>query len=215
MLNYDIKRARAAVQYLVDSSYAKHRIKKLRAAVLRPRSMPFSGDAAPLNELLVIGRQEQLAMENLIALAEFKRKTHNDYQSAFMAAKRHRERLVIAIEETMLGRELSMDESVEALHRQYVAWNAEKADHIVACATMYRDVFSTEPNWVNKNAFIKDFWAMKDMELGLLKAKADDIAAKRDAPKKHLELPNKIGGRQLMDKLAAIIDRADGAVHKK
>jgi hypothetical protein len=99
MLRYDIERARTAVQYLVDSPYFKHHVKRLRNVVSRPRALPFDGDSETLNELLVLGRQNLEAMENLISVAEFKRGAKGSYMSGFMRAKRERDRKLILIEE--------------------------------------------------------------------------------------------------------------------
>ena len=73
MIKFDVARARQAVQYLVDTNYFSHHLRKLRSTVEKPRALPFKGEAEVLNELLLIGRQNLDAMEKLVALAEFKR----------------------------------------------------------------------------------------------------------------------------------------------
>jgi hypothetical protein len=123
MVAYDLERARKAVQFLVDSSYFAHHIKKLRSTVHKPRSMPFKDDSEVLNELLTIGRQNLQAMENLIQVAEIKRDDRNAYQRQYMAAKRQRDRKVIELEEVMVGKRLSVDERAKVLLRQYGVWN--------------------------------------------------------------------------------------------
>lgn len=152
-------RARRAVQYLVDSSYFLHHIKKLRSTVEKPRALPFRDDAEPLNELLVIGRQNLKAMENLIKVAEAKRDDRNAYQRQFMAAKRQRDRKVIALEELMAGQRLSLDERNKALLRQYDIWNKEKDKAVAKMPGL---------SWTDRNERIRAFWADKEAEIDAL-----------------------------------------------
>jgi hypothetical protein len=161
MIRYNPARARDAVQFIVDSSYAVHHIKKLRTAVARPRSLPFKGEAEVLNELLVIGRQSRVAMENLIAMAEERRDTRNDYQRDYMAAKRQRERKVVQLETLLRGRPLSIDEAAQTIRKQQEVWRRER-ERALAGVT----------DWHAKNATIADFWRKKDHELEELIAEA-------------------------------------------
>ncbi len=159
MIDYDLARARQAVQYLVDSSYFRHHVTKLRNTVGRPRAMPFKEDAECLNELLVVGRQNGQAMENLIAVAEFKRGGKNEYQREYMAAKRKRDRKVFQLEELMTGKKLSAAQRTALLKRQYVVWNKE------------RDAFlksKGELAWAQKNQALAQFWERKEHELDAL-----------------------------------------------
>lgn len=184
MLKFDVQRAQAAVQYLVDSSYEKHHVKRLRNVVQRPRSLPFRGDAEVLNELLIVGRQNLQAMENLIAVAEFKRSAKDPYMKAFMRAKRERDRKVVAIEEITSGRKLTLDERVNLLRETHQKWHRERSHHMQVCTQQYRDQCGKEPEWAHSNAFIKDFWMHKDMELDVLVRKAREFAAHRQHPKR-------------------------------
>jgi hypothetical protein len=117
-MDYNKARVREAVQYLVGSSYFHHHVTKLRSSVEKPRSMPFKDDAEALNELLVIGRQNLDAMENLISVAEFKRGDKNEYQREYMAAKRQRDRKVCELEELMTGKPLVQAARDAVLRRQ-------------------------------------------------------------------------------------------------
>lgn len=182
MLKYDVERAQRAVQFLVDSPYTKHHVKRLRSVVKRPRSLPFSGDAEVLNELLVIGRQQYQAMENLIEVADFKRKEKTPYMNAFMAAKRAREKKVVEIEETTLGRKLTLDERLALIRATRDRWNKERELHKDACTSQYRAHFNREPNWQQSNQFIKDFWMLKDVELDVLLRKAQQFVSTRATP---------------------------------
>lgn len=208
MLKYDVERAKAAVQFLVDSPYVKHHVKKLRNTVARPRSLPFSEDAEVLNELLVIGRQSKLAMENLIDVADFKRKAKTPYMNAFMAAKRARERKVVDIEEVSLGRKLTLDERLELIRRTRERWSKERELHKEACTAQYRMHFQKDPNWQQSNQFIKDFWMLKDVELDVLLRKAEQFVATRAAPKRIVFAPRVVRTPRntiMADKLRAAI----------
>jgi hypothetical protein len=163
MIRYDAARARQAVQFLVDSSYFHHHIKKLRNTVEKPRALPFKEDAEVLNELLVIGRQNVTAMENLIAVAEHKRGGKNDYQREYMAAKRKRDRKVIELEELMTGKKLSAETRVKVIQRQYVVWNRERDQYLSTKGDM---------SWLEKNEAIRSFWDRKEREIDALIAEA-------------------------------------------
>lgn len=184
MLRYDLERARMAVQYLVDTSYFKHHVRRLRSTVERPRSLPFNGDAEVLNELLVVGRQSREAMENLIAVADFKRTAKGTYMSNFMRAKRERDRKVIQIEEVSLGRKLTLDERLHLLRTSHAKWETEKEQHKAYCAKQYREQFGKEPEWKHLNAFVRDFWTTKDMELEVLLHKAKEYVYHKQHPVK-------------------------------
>lgn len=178
MLNYDINRAQQAIQFLVDSPYVKHHVKRLRNVVKRPRAMPFNGEAEALNELLVIGRQNTQALENLLEVVDHKRQEKPPYMAAFMAAKRARERKVVQIEELLIGRKLTLDERLHLIRVVRSRWAREKAAHIERCADEYRNQIGTEPKWLQTNQFIKDFWMLKDIELDmLLERTMDELAA--------------------------------------
>lgn len=163
MLTYNLERARAAVQFLVSSSYAAHHIKRLRTYVQKPRALPFKDDAECLNELLVIGRQNKQALENLIELAEFKRDSRTDYQRQFMAAKRARDRRVVEFETIVAGRPLTLDERNAVLHKQYAVWNKEKAEYMAQ-----HDL----SDWKTRNETIRKFWQIKERELEDMVAEA-------------------------------------------
>lgn len=159
MIAYDKDRARAAVQYLVDSSYFRHHVTKLRNMVERPRSLPFKGEAEALNELLSIGRQNPEAMENLISVAEFKRSNKNDYQREYMAAKRKRDRKVLLLEELMSGRPVPKELRPKVIEHQYTVWNRE------------RDVLlkrNADASWSDRNEKLRAFWAQKESEVDAL-----------------------------------------------
>lgn len=186
MIKHDTNRIKAAVQYLVDSSYFKHHVRKLHSAVQRPRALPFKDEAEVLNELLLVGRQNREAMENLIKLAEFKRDDHNEYQRKFMAQKRQRERRIIAIEEILLGKTYTPEEARKALLKQYDQWNKEKAAHIEQCRMSYYQQFGQEASWEQRNQFIREFWALKDMELDMMEEEAQRIREQMAVKKRRI-----------------------------
>ena len=184
MVDYEVEKAKRAVQWLVDTSYFAQTIAKVRKAANRPRTLPFKDDEAILNELVIIGRQSEEALDKLIALAEFKRDSYNDYQRKFMAQKRARDRRVIAIEEQVVGKKYSVDKRREVLARQYEQWNAERDAHLEHCRVDYLNKFGTEPGWEQRNQFKREFWALKDMELDALAEQANQVAAVQEAPRK-------------------------------
>jgi hypothetical protein len=159
MIAYDLPRAKQAVQFLVDSSYFHHHIKKLRTTVAKPRALPFKDDAEVLNELLVIGRQNEQAMENLIAVADLKRGGKNDYQREYMAAKRQRDRKVLLLEELMTGKKLDNAQKLATLRRQYEVWNKERDEYLKG---------KGELPWLQRNESIRAFWGRKEREIEVL-----------------------------------------------
>lgn len=185
MLMYDVERAQNAVQFLVDSPYFLHHVRKLRNVVKRPKALPFKGETESLNELLIIGRQNVSAMENLIDVADFKRKAKTPYMNAFMAAKRARERKVMEVEEVSLGRKLTLDERIALIRGTRERWRKERDLHIESCNSQYKLSFGREPNWQQHNQFIKDFWMLKDVELDVMLRKAQQFVATRSHPKKY------------------------------
>lgn len=163
MIEYNAERVRAAVQYLVDSSYFLHHTKKIRSTVKKKRAMPFKGEAECLNELLLLGRQSEAAMEALIEVAAFKRPGRNDYQREFMASKRRRDRKVLELEEILVDRQLGLDERNAVLLRQYDVWNKEKATMLAKLG---------EVDWTERNAAIREFWTAKESEIDALAEEA-------------------------------------------
>jgi hypothetical protein len=160
---YDAYRVRDAVQFLADSPYYSHFVKRLRAVAQRPRSVPYKGDAEILNELLIVAREaNQQAFENLLALAASKRDDRNEYQRKYMAQQRARYRRIWALESALLKRDLTLDERQEAVTRQYAVWNKEKDAFLSA-----REV-DGKLDWHARNAAIRDFWQLKDEELEVL-----------------------------------------------
>lgn len=169
-MKYDARRAREAVQFLVNSPYFIHHVAKLRTTVKKPRALPFKDAAEPLNELLVIGRQNPQAMENLIEVAQSKRDDRNDYQRHYMAAKRQRDRKVIQLEELLAGKTLTNDQRNHLLHRQYQVWNKERGQYL----TKQGDV-----SWLERNEKIREFWHRKEAEIDALIEEAQKNPHKR------------------------------------
>lgn len=163
MIRYDPTKLRSAVQMLVEDSYSHHYIKRLRSTVQRPRALPFKGDVEALNELLVVGRQNLQAMENLISLAMSKRGDRGGYQRQYMAAKRQRDRKVLQLEELMTGKPLTQTDRLRVLKHQYDVWNRERDQFVAALG---------DAAWADRNARIKWFWERKEHEIDMLIAEA-------------------------------------------
>lgn len=156
MVEYDLKRAKKAVQYLVDTTYFGHHLRKLRSSVAKPRALPFKDEAECLNELLRIGRQNLQAMENLIEVAQFKRDPKHNYQKEFMAAKRQRDVKVIKLEELLQGKKLTLDERRKLLLKQYETWRKEKEQFLASKGDI---------SWAEKNALTKEFWLTREQDI--------------------------------------------------
>lgn len=178
MIDYDVARARQAVQFLVDASHFKDYVATLKKNVEKPRAFPYKGDKEVLNELLKIGRQDRGAMERLIEIAQFKRENNDrkaEYQRVFMAAKYKRDSKAIKLEEMLQGKRLNLEERRHLLLKQYEVWNKEKEQFLSMQGTM---------TWKQKNDAIKDFWALKDHELEQLLEEAGKAQVKHALNKK-------------------------------
>ncbi len=156
MIEYDLKKAKKAVQYLVNTTYFGHHLRKIRSSVAKPRAMPFKDEAECLNELLRIGRQNLTAMENLIEVAQFKRDPKINYQKEFMAAKRQREFLAVRLEEMLQGTKMTLDERRMFLLKQTETWNKEKAQYLAKMGDI---------SWTDKNKAIREFWTQREQDL--------------------------------------------------
>jgi hypothetical protein len=176
VIKYDLQRAKRAVQYLVDTSYFTHHLRKIRSTLVKPRALPFKDDSEVLNELLVIGRQNVQALENLIEVAEFKRDDKNEYQRKYMAAKRQRDTKVIKLEEMLQGKKLTLDERKNVLLKQYEVWEKERKAYLEAHQDMA---------WADRNAAIRKFWAKKEADVDELIHEAQNAQQKHKRPTKY------------------------------
>lgn len=178
MIEYDVSRARKAVQLLVEVSHFNDYVKTLNRHVGRPRAMPYKGDIECLNELLVIGRQNKKALDNLIEVAKFKRDNNDrkaEYQRDFMARKYQRDKKAIMLEEKFQGRRLKLEERRQLLLKQYEVWHKERAEYIA---------MHGELSWREKNTVISDFWKIKEQELDQLLQEAEAAQVKHELNKK-------------------------------
>lgn len=155
-MQYDVNRAKYALQYVVKSPYHSQLWRKVEAASKKPRAMPFKSDQEPLNELVHIGRQNQAALENLRKIVDRKRKGKNDYQRQYMEAKRRRDRKFIKLQEMILGHAMSTDERRHALVEQYEHWHQGR-DELLASLS--------EISWDERNARLKDYWTGVERDL--------------------------------------------------
>jgi hypothetical protein len=165
-MKYDLERARRAVEYLVATPYFPHRVKGLRNEVTKPRAKPYKDDAEPLNELLVIGRQNLQAMENLIAVAEYKRDNdRGEYQRKYMADMRRRHKLAAQLEERNTGHRMTLDERKDFALEIQAEWMEERDSYVARRQAQYIAQFNTEPGFEDKRAFIEQFWEIREREL--------------------------------------------------
>lgn len=163
MIEYDLKRAKLAVQFLVNATFAPHHIRKIWTAVGKPRSMPFKGDMEHLNELIKIGRQSVQALKNLLELVEYKRGDAAAYMRDFMRAKRARDAKYLAFWMLENGKKLDRDEQRKVLIEKYSEWHAKKREFLEPYGNI---------SYEERNALYKLFWSEVDKELN---AKLDKV----------------------------------------
>lgn len=200
MISYDPSRAKQAVQFLVDSPYFKHHATKLRNTVEKPRALPFKDDAEVLNELLIIGRQNLQAMENLISVAEVKRSNKNDYQREYMAAKRQRDRKVLQLEALMSGKEVAPQLRDHVLAQQYTIWEREKARELKQ---------HPGASWIERNEITRGFWARVEAELDALieEAKASGPVKRKYRVIVQKPAPKTVLGQALANAIKKPVDK--------
>jgi hypothetical protein len=155
-MEYNVERAKAAMNYLVRSQYYAQTWRKVVAAAQRGRSEPFTGEQETLNELVVIGRQNMQALENLYEVVKSKRHDKNDYQRQFMAAKRRRDGKAVKLQEAVGGARMTYEERREFLLSKYAEWHKAR-DKMLAQ--------TPELEWDDRNAKIRDFWDAVERDL--------------------------------------------------
>ena len=174
MIKYNTTRARKAVQLLVDVAHFGDYVNTLRKNIQRPRALPYKDDKEVLNELLVIGRQDIDAFDNLVAVAQHKRSSpdakKSEYQKEFMAQKRKRDIEACRLEQLLTGKRMSLDERHKFLVKQHAVWNEEKSSFLEQHG---------ELSWKERNVATKIFWQAQDEYL------AERIAEAQAAQDRH------------------------------
>jgi hypothetical protein len=165
MIEYDLKRAKLAVQFLVNATFANHHIRKIWTAVGKPRSMPFKEDMEHLNELIKIGRQSEQALNNLLELVQYKRGDAATYMREFMRAKRARDAKYLAFWMLENGKKLDRDEQRKVLIEKYFEWHAKKREFLEPYGNI---------SYEERNALYKMFWSEIDKDLTAKLEKASD-----------------------------------------
>lgn len=203
-VEYDIPRATAAVQFLVDDPYAVARYKALRKAITQPRRLPYKDDAEVLNELIKIGRQSPVALEKLIAVVEFKR-NYNDtsYMATFMAESRRRVKEALFVQQTIAGVTFTHTERYAAERKIKELWAAEKHSFMEEAQLEYSAVTGEEklPH-EQKLELSKAFWIKVDAELIGMRERAIELRGAADAPKKYkVTIDKKVPDSEIARKL--------------
>jgi uncharacterized protein YlbG (UPF0298 family) len=165
MIEYDLKRAKLAVQYLVSATFSAHHIRKIWTSVKKPRSMPFKDDMEHLNELIRIGRQSEQALKNLLELVEFKRDDAAAYMREFMRAKRRRDAKYLALWTLENGKKLDRDEQRQVLIEKYREWHVKKREFLEPYGMI---------SYEERNALYKLFWTEMEKELDTKLEKVKD-----------------------------------------
>lgn len=165
MVEYNVNRAVAAVQYLVTDQYYSRHVRKLWSTVQRKRALPFKGELETLNELVVLGRQDPNALKALLSLAEFKRTDSNEKQRLFMAAKRKRQATYIAVYEKLNGEKVSLERRREILMKQQEEWDAGRNEYVKENSIHYQAKYGEKPGWDQTNEMKREYWLMVDAQL--------------------------------------------------
>jgi hypothetical protein len=210
MAEYSIPRAMEAVQYLVNASYYKHHLRKIRSSVKKPRALPFKDELEVLNELLVLGRQNELAMENLLALVEFKRPPKTEYMREHMDAKRKRGYRAIKLEELLLHKKLTQDERRLVAIAYHEKCMEEREAYLRANWNAYVEQFDKDPEYEQVNQFKKEFWELKDMELSMMEeeaARIHDTVQAAPKQKRVVNVPEVPSNKVIREKLLKVLDR--------
>jgi hypothetical protein len=152
-MQYNVERAKEALNQLVESPYYAQTWRKIVAAAKKPDAEPFTGDQETLNELVHIGRQNTKALDNLLDVLKHKRRDKTDYQREFMAAKRRRDAKAIRLEQIVSGNHMTLEERRLFLLKRYTDWHKER-DAVLA---QYPDV-----SWEERNSIIRQFWVRQE-----------------------------------------------------
>ncbi|MFZ6731950.1 hypothetical protein ACO0LG_08535 [Undibacterium sp. Ji42W] len=216
-VNYNVARATAAVQFLVNDSYAASRYKKLRSAVARPFVLPFKEEKEVLNELVLIGRQSPLALEKLIAIAEFKRNVDDKtYMATLMAAQRRRVKDALFVEQTMAGVKYTHEERYEAERRIRTNWSNERAMLLEQETKKHEEKFGEPLPYETRREIIKLFWDRIDTLLVRLKKEAVEKSEQvRVAKKYKVEVDKHIPETEVARKLTAALEAAEKTKRNK
>lgn len=203
-VEYDIPRATAAVQFLVDDPYAVARYKALRKAITQPRRLPYKDDAEVLNELIKTGRQSPVALEKLIAVVEFKRNFNDtSYMATFMAESRRRVKEALFVQQTVAGVTFSHEERYEAERKVKAQWTTEKYSFMEEALLEYQAATGEDklPH-DQKLELSKAFWAKVDAELIGMRERAIALRGVVDAPKKYkVTIDKKVPDSEIVCKL--------------
>lgn len=175
MLKYDVRKTVVAVQFLVDDSFYTRHVRRIYSCVERPKTLPFRGSSECLNELIIVGRQSKDALGSLLALADFKRDTHNDYQREFMATKRKRQARYITITEKTNKTQLSLTERRHLLIDQQKVWDAQRDEYVATNSALYKEKYGEEAGWTQMNAMKREFWMVLDAQLEVMQEDADHL----------------------------------------
>lgn len=137
----------------------------------KPRALPYKDDEEVLNELLIIGRQHPQALENLIAVAKFKRDDdRGEYQRRFMKEQRDRWRKLFKLEERATGRKLTLDERDRLAKEAQAQWLEERDAYIEARTAQFKIQYGAEVSFEDRLGFIAQFWDNKVKELDAMLA---------------------------------------------
>jgi hypothetical protein len=128
---------------------------------LRLTGLPYAGKEGVLNELLVIGRHCAQALENLIAVAKYKRGdgTLTAYQREYMRISRARLSKASKLEERLIGKKMTLLEKREFEVERQAQWMAERDAYIA------RHEGVAKVGHDDRLSRIAGFWRQKELQL--------------------------------------------------
>lgn len=148
---------------LVNSKEFMHRVRQLKEVIANWDRTPmlFGGKLEPLNALIDVGLLKPKALDDLIALAERKRKEvpaskRIDYQRQLMREKRERLQKAVRLEELVRGVPLRGGARTKYMHDVQVRWMNQRADYIRS---------QGELTWKARNEAAARFWMQVDERL--------------------------------------------------
>jgi hypothetical protein len=157
-MEYNVERAKVAINYLLTQKYYAQLWRKIVAASQKPNLNSFEGEQETLNELVLIGFQNKKALDNLYEVIKSHRSDKADYQREFMATKRRRDAKAVRVEELITNKKLSHEERRLFLLERYSSWNKGR-DEVIA---QYDEL-----TWDQRNEIIKEYWVLIDQGLDL------------------------------------------------
>ena len=159
-MEYNVHRAAYALNHLLKSQEFLQTWEQIDCAVKCKDRNAFDGDfhLEPLNELVLIGVQNQRALRNLRQMVTYKKRNRDDYQRNLMEIIRRVGRKALLVEEffAFSAKPFDMQDRREFFVRQQALWGASKA-----CFIAGRDAST----WDKRCELVREFWQTVETDL--------------------------------------------------